>query len=282
MAYIKTKLAQVFPVYNNFTPSKASVHLKTSLHSNNSFFSVEDLDIVIDATNFSSLIQGGYKFIFNDSIAGYTGKGCMEISALSSGTFPILSYPAMVSDSGIYNIYFRVRNPLVGIDIDTIIDGEVESSSAFPAVGAAWSWIGVTATLVSGSIHTIGFQIQNAGAMVDKIVIKKLAVAPAGDGPDYTESPYLTIHMRLFSVDSNTIPDVQYFIYDYKTTISEVVQDGWYNFNINFLHSNGEQPYTDLCALVLSSTGSNNTNFMFWDLTDSTEYVVEPSLYFEI
>jgi hypothetical protein len=87
--------------------------------------------------------------------------------------------------------------------------------------------------------------------------------------------------MRLFSVENDMIPKEQYFIYDYKTTRSEVIQDSWYNFNINFLDALGEKEYSDLCALVLSSTGGHERNFVFWDLVDSNEYSIEPALYYE-
>jgi len=281
MGYLKTKLAQVFPVYNNFTPSKASVHLKTSLHANETFFSYKGVDIVIDATNFSELSQGGYKMIFGDSYIEYTGKGYMEVSNISTGTYSIISFPVKVDVTDTYYFYLRVRNPGVGLTIDAYLDGEVYSSQNYPAVGAAWDWVRVDFDLDADTEYKIGFKLKDSGAMVDKIVMTNTIGVLVGSGPSYSESPYLTIHMRLFSVDSDTLPKTQYFVYDYKTTISEVVQDGWYNFNISFLHDDGVQPYTDLCAIVLSTTGSSNTNFMFWDLTDSTEYSLEPSLYFE-
>jgi hypothetical protein len=169
----------------------------------------------------------------------------------------------------------------VGLTIAAYLDDEAYSSQNYPAVGAAWDWVRVDFDLDADTEYKIGFKLQDVGTMFDKIVMTNIIGIPVGSGPAYSDSPYLTIHMRLFSVDSNTLPETQYFVYDYKTTISEVVQDGWYNFNISFLHDNGVQPYTDLCAIVLSATGSNNTNFMFWDLTDSTEYSLEPSLYFE-
>lgn len=281
MTYLKTKLAQVFPVYNNFTPSKASVHLKTSLHKNGTVFSYEGSDIIIDATNFSLLNQGGYKMILGDAYAGYTGKGYMEVSSISTGTYPIINFPINVDSTSTYYFYLRVRNPAGGLDVNTYLNNSIYSSQNYPAVGVAWSWVRVDLNLSENILYNIGFQLQNSGAMIDKIVMTNVIAIPVGSGPEYSESPYLTIHMRLFSVDINNLPENQYFIYDYKTTISEVMQDGWYNFNINFLHNNGIQPYTDLCSIVLSATGSNNSNFMFWDLTDSTEYTLEPSLYFE-
>ena len=281
MAYLKEKVAQVFPVYDNFTPSKASVHLRTSLHMNSAIFSHSGTDIVIDATNFSELSQGGYKMVLGDSYAGCTGKGYMEVSNISTGTYPIISFPVSVSTTATYYFYLRVRNPGGGLTIDGYINDDEDSSQNYPAVGAAWSWVRVDFNLDEGSSYKIGFQLRDAGAMVDKIVMTNIIAIPVGSGPDYSVSPYLTIHMRLFSVGGNSFPVNQYFVYDYKTTISEVVQDSWYNFNISFLHSNGVETYTDLCAIVLSASGSHNRNFIFWDLTPSSEYTFEPSLYYE-
>lgn len=281
MAYLKDKVSQIFPVYGNFVPSKVSAHLKTSLHMNGRIFFHEGDNVVIDSTNFSSLEQGGYKTILGDSFSGYTGKGYMEISNVSTGSYPIINFPIKVDTSAIYYFYLRVRNPGVGLTVIAFLDDILSFNQNYPAVGAAWSWVRVDLLLNAGTEYKIGFQLQDSGSMIDKIVMTDIIAIPVGSGPSYSLSPYLTIHMRLFSVNSDTLPDSQYFIYDYKTTILEVVQDGWYNFNIKFLHDNGIAAYSDLCALVLSATGSHNRNFIFWDLTDSTEYAIEPSLYFE-
>lgn len=281
MAYLRTKVAQVFPVYGNFSPTKASVHLRTSLHMNSDVFFHEGDDVIIDATNFSSLDQGGYKILLNDTVADYTGKGCMELSNISTGSYPILHYPVKATTAGNYSFYLRVRNPARGFNVNAYLDGEFVVTGAFPAVGAAWSWVLLTIPLEANNRQELGLQIRSPQAMIDKIDMRDIAVIPIGHGPTYSVSPYLTIHMRLFSVDNDTLPQTQYFVYDYKTTISEVVQDGWYNFNINFLHNNGIENYSDLCALVMSATGSHNRNFIFWDLSDSSEYAIEPSLYFE-
>jgi len=68
------------------------------------------------------------------------------------------------------------------------------------------------------------------------------------------------------------------YIYDYKNSITEVVQDDWYNFNINVLDDyHGYTSASDFVNdyyLVMSVSGSSPDNFVVWELID-TDYSLE-------
>jgi hypothetical protein len=79
----------------------------------------------------------------------------------------------------------------------------------------------------------------------------------------------------------NNIPNSPLFIYDYKNSITEIIQDDWYNFNIKVLDDThgytSASDFTEDYYLVMSVSGSNTSNFIIWELIDNDEQI-NPSL----
>ena len=65
------------------------------------------------------------------------------------------------------------------------------------------------------------------------------------------------------------------FIYDYKNSITEVVQDDWYNFNIKVLDKfHGHTEVSDFSGnyyLVMSTSGTSTSNFITWELVNNSD-----------
>jgi len=276
MIDLKTKLAQIFPVYGSFIPAKASVGLKTSLYANSDYF-IFGNQLVIDSTNFSAITGSSNSVIFNDSVVANTGKGTILFSQqdASSSIYPILHYPINFDTINTYDVYIRVYK-LGNVTIKLFLNNTEIDSSVVPLAG--WGWHNVSLNISSIGLHSIGISSDN-NAYIDKIIIQDTAeAAPVGLGYNYSVSPYVTLHCLLYSV-ANDLPQDQYNVYSYKTSIGEIKQDGIYNFDISPI-DNTVISYTDLCALVLVSTGSYYLNYISWDLLDSNEYALEPSLYY--
>ena len=104
-------------------------------------------------------------------------------------------------------------------------------------------------------------------------------MSPHSSGPEHSLSPYVTVHMRLY--DSDGSPTTPLFVYDYKNTLTDIVQDDWHNFDIGVM--NGTYGYTDAADfsgnyfLVMSSSGGDYDNFVIWEMVDNDEYMSLPS-----
>ena len=88
---------------------------------------------------------------------------------------------------------------------------------------------------------------------------------------------YITIHTNLYTVDVNDRPDSEMYIYDFKTTIDEVLTDDWYNFSLSFLDESRVVSFENKHALVLYSVGSNQNKYIVWEISDADEYIDGPS-----
>ena len=68
-------------------------------------------------------------------------------------------------------------------------------------------------------------------------------------------------------------------MYDFKNSIDEIKQTDWYNFDISGWDIGTEDflDYSEKIALVLSSSGISNSNFVIWELVPNDEYMALPS-----
>ena len=103
------------------------------------------------------------------------------------------------------------------------------------------------------------------------------------EGPEFSVSPFVTIHMRVYEASISDLPEDALFIYDSKTTIDEIIQDDWYNFDIKILDTRcgytQASSFSEKYFLSLSSSGGNENNFVLWELVDNDEYMVLPSFF---
>ena len=288
---VRLRLAQEFDIERDYIPSKASVYLKRSGRNTYNYFLIDDTTkTVIDATNFSSitsLANNPDKIIFSEETEGFTGNGYMTNNEVtSSNGYEVVNYPVKSIVSGTYKLWMRVINiNSYNLNIEVLIDGNISKTISSivgnPSDGAEWTWISSDLVLPDIAVHTLGIKIKDNGGAIDKLYIDASDDIPYFEGPDYVESPYVTVHMKVYGGENETYPKTQISTYDYKTTIDEIIQDDWYNFNINVFSNSPQYDYSsfdpssiiyDNYFLVLTSSGGSYSNYVLWEMLDSDEY----------
>lgn len=272
------KRAQIFTVDGQFTPTKASVYLRTSLYDNSSYFNLSDTP-VFEVANFSEREQGTTAQVYagDNAVAGFSSKVYMySDSNGGSSDYPILYYPIKAGISGSYDVYIRKYNSANTFDVNILVDGVVQDSIS-DAIDASFDWSSaLSITMSDTSIHTLGIQVTSNEAHMDQIIIQDAGDAAPVGAQTLTDSPYNTVHAQLYDI-SGGIPNQPLVVHDYKNTITDIANDGWYNFDLNFLTTAGVSSFNDeLYALVLYACGAREKNFVAWELVDSNEYLNLP------
>jgi len=283
----KIRLAQIFDISGQFTPTKTSVYLKRVGKNTVNYFSLSNIDeegCTIDATNFLTLTQNDYKYVLGDTKQDFTGNGYLEISSATSGNlYPVANYPIKANVAGLYYIWIRGLPENRSFAINILIDGKVVSSINEVIEENTWTWFNNSFVLPDTNEHVLGIESVNADNLIDKIYISCRDITstiPTGDGPDHSISPYFTVHMQVYRVDNSFNIYEAFDIYDYKNSIDEIFIDDWYNFNINVIDGNPTLiniDYSEKAALVLSASGINEENFVVWEMVDNDEYQIMPS-----
>lgn len=277
---VRLRLAQEFDAV--FQPSKASVYLKRSgRNSNDSWALTSDRATIIDATNFSSISGTSNKVVFDDRIADFTGNGHMVMSPDSEivgNNFSIINYPIRNSVPGFYNVWLRYNTGSSDpsgsstFDIDILLDGIVVKVINSTIANDEWVWLNTTLILPDTQQHILGIRLKEKDSTIDKIYIDADDdFIPEGDGPPCGTSPYVTVHMKVYE-SNGVFPTNSLDSYDYKTTLDEIIQDDWYNFNISTVDDIISE-YGESLFLVMSSSGANSNNFVTWEIIDSDEYL---------
>jgi hypothetical protein len=150
-----------------------------------------------------------------------------------------------------------------------------------------WFWIYTKIVFPDTVGHILGIRIKSKGLAIDKLYfyddsispIMKMSAVTEIDlkGPNYSDPTYITFHMKLYeSQKDENYPAYPLFIYDYKTTLDQIIEDDWYNFNIKVLDDRmGYDKVTyfdEKYYLVVTATGSTTSNFVLWELIDNDEY----------
>ena len=284
---VKLRLAQEFSVDGEFLPSKATVYLKRNGNNSTNYWPIyNDRKNVIDATNFSTITDVKNKVYFSDTVNGFTGNGYMILDGspdpslnVNSLENSVVNYPikAVVADT--FYFWMRVISTESNIfQAEILIDGNISKTINVilddPSI-TDWNWVSTTIVLPDISEHILGIRIKEKGAAIDKIYMDVNDITPYDDWPDYSLSPYVTVHMKVY--ESNGKPTSPLFIYDYKNTIDDIIIDDWYNFNIKVM--NGNYGYTtannfsNSYFLVMSTSGGNFDNFIIWEMVDNDEYL---------
>jgi len=288
------KLAQEFNVGGDFVPSKASVYLKRSGKNIYDYFPIEDdKDNVIDATNFQSIKQKRNKVIFNDSVTGFSDNGYIQflgdsivaLQGTDDSNYSIITYPVKAIDDGIYNFWFRVRveddNPSAsGIEFpfvaDVLLDNVLVTTINQQVLDNRWVWINTTFTFSDNVKHNLGIRIKGKNNLLDKILITKDSQVPILDGPPIIIHPFITVHLKMYEALGGEYPVNSLYIYDYKNSIDEVVNDDWYNFNVKIIDESlgytSATDFPDNYFLVLSTSGNVSSNYVTWEMVDNDEY----------
>ncbi len=284
---VKLRLAQEFSVDGEFLPSKATVYLKRNGSNFADYWPIYNTrKNVIDATNFSTITDAENIVYFSDEIEDFTGNGYMIVDGIpdpslnvGSLTYPVINYPIKAIEEDTFYFWMRVTSTESNIfQAEILIDGNISktiSTIISNPSGDSWSWVSTTIVLPDTSEHILGIKIKEKGAAVDKIYIDTNDVIPYIVGSEYSFSPYVTVHMKVY--ESNEKPINPLFIYDYKNTIDDIVIDDWYNFNIKVMNSNygyiEASDFSDSYFLVMSTSGGNFDNFIIWEMVDNDEYL---------
>ena len=268
---MRVSLAQIFDVLGQYVPTKASLYLKRVGANSNSAFDLSSGEVIVDASNFQNITAGSNNLIL-DTISGYTGNGSMTSVGSGSTNGAFLNYPVSTDSPGRYTAALRIYS-LGHISVDVLINGLVVGSIT-SNVSVGWHFVSAHFVLPDTNIYQLGFRVKENGGSLDKICITVNDTTFVDPGPDYDPSPFVTIHLQVFNVNGQT-PTTPLDIYAYKTTLDEVVVDDWYNFAINLFQ--GSNSFTGSYALVLSATGSQESNFIIWEMMDNDEYLILPS-----
>lgn len=273
------KRAQIFTVNGSFTPTKASVYLRAALYDNLSYFDLND-NPVFEPANFLSREKGTVAKVYAKDNLGisFAGKSYMYSDSNGLATdFPTLYYPIKAGIVGSYDVYIRKYNPSNNFNVNILVDGVVQNTMS-DAIDIGFDWSSAaTINITDTDLHTLGIQLNNNDLSIDQVVIQENgAAAPIGI-QTFTESPYNTIHAQIYNVTSGLLPDEPLVIHDYKNTVTDIFQDGWYNFDLNFLTTAGTVAFNDEnYALVIFASGAREKNFVSWELVDSNEYLNLP------
>jgi len=286
---VRLRVAQEFDVDGAFLPSKASVYLKRSGKNTLNYFPLySDRENIIDATNFSTITQGTNKVIFDDRITTYTGNGYMILAPgenldIIGDSFSVINYPIRSIVDDTYQLWLRCysnnfENPsTTSFEVDILLDGEVIRTISDSINADDWSWLQTNIVIPDRNEHILGIKLKGKGNIIDKIYIEAdSAIVPEGDGPYSFDSPFVTVHMKVYDAYNFASSVDPIFSYDYKTTIDEVDDDDWYNFNISVLDDREgydlKEDFTSNFFLVMSSTGATSGNYVLWEMIDNDEY----------
>jgi hypothetical protein len=243
----------------------------------------DDIDFLYNNGNGTEALSGNInEIIFEDTVEGFTGNGYMATaqSPPSFSDYKTLNYPIRAITPDTYNLWMRVINTSsASLEMEVLIDGNVSKTiSTFidsPSDGLEWSWVNTTLILPDNRDHTLGIRIKGNNTAIDKIYIDASTDTPYTEGPDLSDAPYLTAHMQVYDSLKGE-PNSPIFAYDYKNSITEVIQDDWYNFDIKVLDDThgymNANDFHESFYLVMSVSGSNTSNFIVWELVDNDEY----------
>lgn len=275
------RLAQMFDV-SGFSPTRASVYLKRSGKNPTNYFDLAGGTFTADATNFSGLTQGVNKINLFDVENGYTGNGYMAVEesiTASVNSWPSLDYAVRSAIPQGYFVFVRGMPSGGRWHAFLSIDGEKVDEVEMSGLVDEWQWFQFMLGIPDAETHNLTIQLKVQGSGIDKLHISEAdaygVAIPAGEGPDLTTSPYVTLHLQIFTTNENMVPSSAISVYDWKTTISEVITDDWYNFDTSML--NGTFPGDGSYALVMSSSGGSRHNFVVWEMLRNDEYTALPS-----
>jgi len=275
----QVKLAQIFEVDGYFEPTKVSLYLKRAGYNSASYFDLSD-DPSIDSTNFSSISQGnGSVLILEDIYSGWTGNGYLSYQSIAgSGTDAIVRYPIRASSAGIYDLWLRYRSSAGSFSADIYIDGNFVQTITEVPPSTDWEWIQGSFVVPDSETHTLGIVLKELNTSLDKIYIAANSTDPSNEygGPALTASPFITAHLQLYTLTNEVEPNSPLLIYDYSTTLSDIVADGWYNFALTIIDGSSYD-FDSSYAIVFSTSGGGSKNYLIWELVDNDEYFATPS-----
>ncbi len=285
---VRLRLAQEFEVNQTFLPSKASVYFKRKGQNlGSAWLCYDSVPTIIDASNFSTISRDEKNIvIFDDQLGSFTGNGYMVLMDNTFSSYQIVNFPIQAFSPGTFNVWLRCLSQNSSVfNADLLIDGVVSKTISEEVLDPSvleWTWINTKIILPDVNEHILGIRMKEKGAVLDKIYIDSSSTVPYSEGAENTTSPYLTVHMKVYSSEGEE-PCNPLYIYDYKNSLTELKQDDWYNFDIKSLDNlHGYINAFDFYGnyfLVVSCSGSNPDNYIVWEMMDNDEYSYSPSAF---
>ena len=282
----KYTYGQEFAYDSTYLPTKASAHLRIVGKNYNDYFSARDnYPTIIDATNFSNIISGDNNVSYDDMLLDYTGNGYMTLSL--SGVNPIsdsdiIEYPLRTESDGKYYLWIRGTNS-VEIYFDGIYQSDTIESD--PSDMEIWKWYKFELVVPDSNTHSLGLKLKGLGDKIDKLYLDRRYYVPKFNGPEYSKSPYLTIHSRIHT--SVGYPSDALEAYAYRVSFKNMPVSDWYNFDFSRLSGSitpSVSPSIDPSGptgdfyVVMSVTGTNPTNYIVWSKDSSDDNSILPSV----
>ena len=279
MNYIE--LAQIVDLSEVADFSKISLYLIRSVNEYSDSHIIDE-DILIESANFSSISQSENKVIYISKESD-TDFGLLQVKKydISSSEYPVINYPIKRQSSGLLNGFLRLKSNNLNIKYSIYIDDNLVFTKEIISSTSDWQWCDFNCSVGNSNIHKLGVKIETDDVKYDKLYLSKSNISEPDEyiSLEYSESPYITIHVRIFDTlgEYNYTPNSQTTIYDYKNTLEGITGDGWYNFNMKKLNNEEEIDFNQFKAIVVSSSGSSNKNYVMWKKNDFDEYSPLPS-----
>jgi len=264
------RAAQLFEEHTN-TPTKVSIHLNPIGVGEETSFTVTD-NITVDALNFSLISQNPNKLVIEEDVTMSTGHGVIRVYEYDAdAAYARVYYPITFATTGTYSFWLRVQMPAGVFNATMFIDDEVLVDIAeIGASSTEFVWISTSFDISDTNEHVISIRPETDDTTIDKIYVTSDSnEMPVSLWKEFDSSPYMTVHCRVYTTSAGE-PDTALFIYDHKTTISDIRTRGWYNFNLNFLTNAEAINYDGIYAIVVYSSGSDSQQYMVWEQTDDT------------
>ena len=260
------EIGQNFSLELNEIPTKSSLFLRT-VGSAVPYFSLSgSSETVIDASNVYSIDYYVNKVWFDNSSNGFTGAGYIEIDLIGFQYNNIkLNYPIKSSYNGKFYVYIRVKetvSAITSLEITTFLDDQQENSVT-DIQTMDWQWISSSFVLFDQESHIFSINVDQNNVLIDKIVFSTTPLSFSGNetGPEYTDSPYLTIWNRNYKTESDLPTE---FIKSLSFITSDIIEKpDWYNFEIT-PYNNDDYNTTSYCSICTAS-GQSKSHYLIWD-----------------
>jgi hypothetical protein len=272
--------------YTGIDPKKVSLYLKRFGSNIANYFDIST-GSVIKSTNFSNMSHGLKSFLNISNQSNFTGQGNLFINNSNECTveedYTTFSFPIKTFNPGIYAIWFRTISMSGYLSFDILLDNIKVKSDEIEVVvdETLWGWVSTNFMIADDKEHILKIRVTNSDAgyytLIDKICILPLQGSlienPEGYGPDYSECPYITVHLKMYknTSSSNLATLSSMNIFDYKTSLNDLDRDDWYNFNlepyINLTYSLNPGRY----GISMSTSGGSLSNYVFWEMIEQVE-----------
>jgi hypothetical protein len=259
------------------TLTKASVFIRTvgSTDSSAAFSIPQTGYVAFDAANFYKLEQGDPSVVFEVDANGSYGSGALHVEPIQSRTnYPVITYPVIAEKAGKYNVFIRVKTgtSVSSFTFDILIDGFSSSTETRTVTPGNWSWIETTIVVKDDRRFDLSIKPQTADSYIDSFIITSEAIPSSIE----YQSKFLTLHFRMFEMNSSMLPGSSLPIYGFKTTIDEIKDDNWYNFALDPLPGYSSISFDMHYVASLFVSGISDSLYLIWDYASNEETVFDP------